>query len=133
MLSTGGVQPLCTNEQPHHLAVVPCSEHQLKPVWFCLQDVVVDASDEDLPVEWVKRQRRDGSYYYRNTMTGAERDTSPHEGVADAPGAPEAARARRGSRIPLARMFKVRAAEINLEIEGRIGHRRKTLAVERHF
>ena len=69
------------------------------------QDVVVDASDEDLPVEWVKRQRKNGTFYYCNTMTGAIRDNSPNEGDAVvATGAPVTApRQRRG----VTRMFKV--------------------------
>lgn len=72
---------------------------------------MVDASEEDLPVEWVKRQRRDGSFYYSNTMTGAVQNSSPHERVADATGAPAATRPRRG----VARMFQV-----SWEVDGRI-------------
>lgn len=64
---------------------------------------MVDASGEDLPVEWVKKQRKDGRYYYCNEMTGVVQDNSPHDGVADAT-APAATRPKRG----IARMFKVR-------------------------
>ncbi|CAM9357602.1 unnamed protein product [Ascophyllum nodosum] len=41
------------------------------------QDIEVDTSDEDLPVEWVKKQRRNGSFYYFNIMTGAVQERSP--------------------------------------------------------
>lgn len=72
------------------------------------QDVVVNASGEDLPAEWVKKQRKDGSsFYYCNTMTGAVQDNSPKEGAADATMATSATRPRRG----IARMFQVRMGE----------------------
>lgn len=80
-------------------------------VVFQQEDVVVDASDEDLPAEWVKRQRKDGSFYYCNAMTGAVQDSSPHDGVAGATVvAPNATRPRRG----IASMFQVRELLINL-------------------
>lgn len=68
---------------------------------------MVDASDEDLPVEWVKKQRKDGSFYYCNTMTGVVQDDSPNERGAAATSAPAATRPRRG----IARMFKVRMGD----------------------
>ncbi|CAM9668302.1 unnamed protein product [Ascophyllum nodosum] len=54
------------------------------------QDVVVDASDEDLPVEWVKRLRNNGSFYYYNSMTGAMQRSRPDERIEtnNATGAP---------------------------------------------
>ncbi|CAM9275351.1 unnamed protein product [Ectocarpus fasciculatus] len=42
------------------------------------QDVEIDASEEDLPVEWVKKQRPNGSIYYFNVMTGAKQTASPN-------------------------------------------------------
>lgn len=45
----------------------------------------MDASEEDLPESWVKKQRRDGSFYYHNVMTGRTQDRSPNdlEGMSD--------------------------------------------------
>lgn len=43
------------------------------------QDVVIDASDEDLPAEWVKKRRSNGSIYYFNAMDGRIQDRSPNE------------------------------------------------------
>lgn len=76
---------------------------------------MVDASDEDLPVEWEKRQKKNGSFYYRNAMTGAVQDSSPHEGIADATGGADT-RARRG----VARIFQVRIGETKKEVGGRV-------------
>ncbi|CAN0042092.1 unnamed protein product [Ascophyllum nodosum] len=42
------------------------------------QGVAVQAGDEDLPAEWVERQRPNGSMYYHNTSTGLVTDGSPH-------------------------------------------------------
>ncbi|CAN0024019.1 unnamed protein product, partial [Ectocarpus sp. 12 AP-2014] len=50
------------------------------------QDVEIDASEEDLPVEWVKKQRPNGSIYYFNVMTGAKQTASPNH-LDDAGGA----------------------------------------------
>eukprot|EP00904_Undaria_pinnatifida_P011278 jgi/Undpi1/7280/HiC_scaffold_22.g09753.m1 len=43
------------------------------------QDIEIDATDEDLPSGWVKRQRQDGGVYYYHVMTGATRVTAPNE------------------------------------------------------
>eukprot|EP00904_Undaria_pinnatifida_P011275 jgi/Undpi1/7278/HiC_scaffold_22.g09751.m1 len=43
------------------------------------KDTEIDATDEDLPPGWVKRQRKSGSVYYYNVMTGSTRITTPHE------------------------------------------------------
>ncbi|CAN0411795.1 unnamed protein product [Ascophyllum nodosum] len=69
------------------------------------QDIEVDALDEDLPVEWVKKERQNGSFYYFNIMTGAVQDRSPNNGI-DANAAAEA------SAVPsrphrLARIFQM--------------------------
>ncbi|CAM9385471.1 unnamed protein product [Scytosiphon promiscuus] len=66
------------------------------------QDIEIDASDEDLPIEWAKRQRKDGSMYYFNHMTGATRDNSPNELSIGGPGAPPPPRPQR----TISRMFK---------------------------
>ncbi|CAM9891591.1 unnamed protein product [Scytosiphon promiscuus] len=42
------------------------------------QDVDVDASEEDLPAGWVKKQRANGSIYYLNTTNGSRQNESPH-------------------------------------------------------
>ena len=81
----------------------PAVAHQLSVCGLQQQDVVVDASGEDLPAEWVKKQTKDGRYYYCNVMTGAVQDNSPHDGVADA----TALAATRPER-DIARLFKVR-------------------------
>eukprot|EP00903_Cladosiphon_okamuranus_P010878 g10275.t1 len=74
------------------------------------EDIAVDASDEDLPVEWIKRQRKDGSFYYCNTMTGAVQNRSPLEGIGDgdATTATPAAAAPAAPRPPhgIARVFQ---------------------------
>lgn len=67
------------------------------------QDVEIDASDEDLPAEWTKRQRKNGSMYYCNSVTGELRDNSPHEADAVTSGS-SASRPRRG----INRLFRVR-------------------------
>lgn len=47
---------------------------------FCnVQDVEIDASEEDLPMEWVKKRRANGSIYYFNVLTGAKQATSPND------------------------------------------------------
>eukprot|EP00904_Undaria_pinnatifida_P011273 jgi/Undpi1/7276/HiC_scaffold_22.g09749.m1 len=42
-------------------------------------DYEIDATDEDLPSEWVKKRRRTGGVYYYNVMTGATRSRSPND------------------------------------------------------
>ena len=64
---------------------------------------MVDASDEDLPAEWVKKKKQDGTFYYFNATTGKAQSNSPHEEAADAIPVPAAARPR-----GVARIFKVR-------------------------
>lgn len=44
-----------------------------------MQDVEIDASEEDLPVEWVKKRRGNGSIYYFNVLTGAKQAKSPND------------------------------------------------------
>ena len=44
-----------------------------------MQDVIVDAADEDLPMEWVKKRRSDGSIYYFNVLTNFKQDRSPND------------------------------------------------------
>ena len=39
----------------------------------------MDATDEDLPPGWVKKQRKSGSVYYFHVMTGSTRVDAPHE------------------------------------------------------
>ncbi|CAN0019989.1 unnamed protein product [Scytosiphon promiscuus] len=75
------------------------------------QDVEIDASDEDLPTEWAKRQRKDGSMYYFNHMTGATRDNSPNELSIGGLGAPPPPRPQR----TISRIFKpaMRSFSIN--------------------
>lgn len=43
------------------------------------QDVEIDASGEDLPAGWVKKQRVNGSIYYLNVTDGTRQSVSPHE------------------------------------------------------
>ncbi|CAM9296241.1 unnamed protein product, partial [Hapterophycus canaliculatus] len=54
------------------------------------QDIEIDATDEDLPVEWVKKQRKNGTTYYFNHLTGATRNNSPNESSIVLAGAPVA-------------------------------------------
>ena len=77
------------------------------------QDVVVDASDEDLPVEWVKRLRNNGSFYYYNSMTGAMQRSRPDERIEtnNATGAP--AVPQRSSL--LTRAFQVRVRSFGIK------------------
>ncbi|CAM9979906.1 unnamed protein product, partial [Scytosiphon promiscuus] len=42
------------------------------------EDIVIDASEEDLPPGWIKKRRVDGSTYYAST-TGAEQAVAPHQ------------------------------------------------------
>ncbi|CAM9509105.1 unnamed protein product [Ectocarpus fasciculatus] len=44
-----------------------------------IQDIEIDTSNEDLPIGWVKRQRKDGTTYYYNPLTGDTRENSPNE------------------------------------------------------
>lgn len=42
-------------------------------------DKTIDASEEDLPMDWVKKESSDGSQYYFNVLTGAIQDHSPND------------------------------------------------------
>ncbi|CAM9891659.1 unnamed protein product [Scytosiphon promiscuus] len=42
------------------------------------QDVEIDATDEDLPSEWVKKQKPNGSIYYFHVLDGIRQTTPPH-------------------------------------------------------
>lgn len=72
------------------LALIKCNQYQFKittlpclPVSFqCFhkgEDVEIDATDEDLPPNWVKLQRQNGSVYYSNMNTGSTRFNAPRE------------------------------------------------------
>ncbi|CAM9629075.1 unnamed protein product, partial [Hapterophycus canaliculatus] len=41
-------------------------------------DIEIDAPEEDLPSEWVKKQRPTGSVYYMNVLTGSTQVVPPH-------------------------------------------------------
>lgn len=43
-----------------------------------IQGVEIDASEEDLPTEWVKKRRANGSIYF-NVLTGAKQAESPND------------------------------------------------------
>lgn len=68
------------------------------------KDLELDASEEDLPVEWVKKQRPNGSIYYFNVLTGAKLARSPNDLDAADGGDPPPSR---GS--ALSRVFQVRS------------------------
>ncbi|CAM9783741.1 unnamed protein product [Ectocarpus sp. 6 AP-2014] len=72
-----------------------------------IPDVEIDASNEDLPIGWVKRQRKNGTTYYYNPLTGDARENSPTEahavvavGVTPAPKRRSIARAFRAAHNP---------------------------------
>lgn len=53
---------------------------------FSMQDTEIDASEEDLPANWVKKQRKNGTVYYHNVLTDTVRDMSPNEFAGQPPG-----------------------------------------------
>ncbi|CAB1103504.1 unnamed protein product [Ectocarpus sp. CCAP 1310/34] len=72
-----------------------------------IPDVEIDTSNEDLPIGWVKRQRKNGTTYYYNPLTGDARENSPTEahavvavGVTPAPERRSIARAFRAAHNP---------------------------------
>ncbi|CAM9879744.1 unnamed protein product [Ectocarpus sp. 12 AP-2014] len=52
------------------------------------QDIELDSSQEDLPADWVKKQRANGSIYYFHPLTGKKRSTPP-DGLGSAGGGPQ--------------------------------------------
>ncbi|CBJ30297.1 E3 ubiquitin-protein ligase, putative [Ectocarpus siliculosus] len=53
------------------------------------QDIELDASEEDLPADWVKKQRANGSIYYFHPLTGKKQSTPP-DALGSARGGPQA-------------------------------------------
>ncbi|CAB1105968.1 unnamed protein product [Ectocarpus sp. CCAP 1310/34] len=53
------------------------------------QDIELDSSEEDLPADWVKKQRANGSIYYFHPLTGKKQSTPP-DALGSAGGGPQA-------------------------------------------
>ena len=70
------------------------------------KDIEIDASEEDLPVEWVKKQRSNGSVYYFNVMTGAKLARSPNDLGGDGADGGDPAPSRESV---MSRIFRVRS------------------------
>eukprot|EP00752_Nemacystus_decipiens_P002624 g2457.t1 len=62
-------------------------------------DIEIDASEEDLPQSWVKKQRPNGSVYYFNVLTGVSLARSPNDLGGTDGGNPAPARGSTASRV----------------------------------